>query len=108
MKNLKIIAGLTATLAGAANAGPVSKFEKKEPVNLRSQRPAGDIERCLIDLDGWLAPNVYRQPDRPGQTTLLWSTHEGVSVARVDLEQIDGVTAVRAWGLEKQVRGCAG
>jgi hypothetical protein len=100
------IAIVIAALAIAA--GPVSKFDGRPPeaVFTTSASP-GDIERCLIDLDGWLAPNVYRQPDRPDQSQMLWATPDGVSVARVDLKTVGATTTVTVWRLAKPARNCA-
>lgn len=109
------IAGLAlSTLAGmqaAVAEGPISKFNEKAPVaDYRSGRKMEDIERCLIDMDGWLAPNVYRQPDKPNEVTLLWITgglSAGKAAARVDLLREPGGTHVRSWMPAKQARACA-
>jgi len=91
--------------------GPISKFDEKPPVaEYRSANSLEDIERCLIDMEGWLAPNVYRQPDRPDQVTLLWiagGMYAGKAAARVDLVRDGTGTQVKSWMPAKQARACA-
>jgi hypothetical protein len=98
-------------VAGAAAQGPISKFGEKAPVaEYRSASRLEDIERCLIDMEGWLAPNVYRQPDRPDQVTLLWiagGMYAGKAAARVDLVRDGAGTRVKSWMPAKQARACA-
>lgn len=110
MKARKIVLAATggALLVGA---GPISKFDDRAPVaDYVSPKALPDIERCLIDMAGWLAPNVYRQPDRPNQVTLLWiagGTGAGLAAARIDLTQTADGTKVRSWMPAKQARECA-
>lgn len=90
-----------------ALAGPISRFDSKEAsVSADSQKVAGEVERCLLDIDGAAPPHVYKQDDRPGRTTLIWTTPYNAPNARVDLEAAGTTTKVKAWGLEKQVRAC--
>jgi hypothetical protein len=86
--------------------GPISKFDRKSiDAEMVSARALGDIERCLVDMDGHPAPNVYRQPDRPGSVTLLWVV-DNTAKSRIDLETVAGGTRVRSWLSSKQVTGC--
>jgi|GEM_PF-6686788 len=90
-------------------AGPISKFEAKPPLNtIESRRPMEDVERCLIDMDGLLAPNVYRQPDRPDHVTLIWKSPNGISVGRVDIKRVVLGSVLTSWFPAKQVNACAG
>ena len=96
----------------AISAGPLSKFSERSPVgDYISSRSLEDIERCLIDMDGWLAPNVYRQPDKPNEVKILWISggmSAGLSAARVDLTKTpDGGTRVISWMPAKQAKACA-
>lgn len=104
LATLFLSAGLVLSLGAA---GPASKFDGKHPdVSEASARTLGDIERCLIDADGLLAPIVYRQPDRPNDVRILWSRGNGLTQARADLSSSPRGVLVRAWGVEKQVRAC--
>jgi len=107
---IRIAAGmlLAATSALVTAAGPFSKFNEKPPLQLTSGRVMEDVERCLIDMDGMLAPIVYRQPDRPDAVSLLWKSPNGLSVGRVDLARTANGTLIRSWFPAKQVAGCAG
>lgn len=94
-------------IAGLSD-GPISKYRADQvKADYVSSRAIGDIERCVIDLDGRFAPNVYRQPDRPTEVTFLWNAGSGVTVGRVDLQATASGTRVKAWAFEKQVRACA-
>lgn len=93
--------------------GPISKFDKRPPVvEQASARAMGDIERCLIDLPGIPAPNVYRQLDKPDQVTIVWvSTGQfnGTAMARADLRTVSGGgTNVRLWLKDASARACLG
>ena len=99
-------------LAGAlGGAGPISKFDDKAPeAELSSSKPLGDVERCLIDLSGIPAPNVYRQPDRPDDVTLLWlanGSFNGTAIGRADLHRTPSGTRVRLWLKDKSAQACA-
>jgi hypothetical protein len=94
-------------LPSQVSAGPISKFDGKIPkIDIVSQIPISDIERCLIDLDGHPAPQVYRQPDRPDQVRLLWQVRWD-TVDRADLSSTTGGTSVKIWVGSNQMRSCA-
>ena len=94
-------------IAATADAGPISKFDTKVPTaDYVSDRKLEDIERCLLDLPLPGPPVSYRQPDRPGEVTLLWGAG-GSTVWRVDLHSTKEGTAVRAWLIEQKLRSCA-
>lgn len=98
---------IVAVLAG----GPISQFDHRPPVaDYVTSRALEDVERCLIDLDGWGAPSVYRQPDAPDKVTLIWfkgGTFAGLANARLDLERMTTGTRVRSWMPAKQAKDCA-
>jgi hypothetical protein len=90
-----------------AVAGPVSKFDEKAPkIDVLSTASLHDVERCLIDLDGHPAPQVYRQPDRPDEVRLLWIV-QAKAVDRADLKATPQGTAVKIWTGSNQMRSCA-
>ena len=82
----------------AAATGPISKFT---PDNVKatyvSEATAGDIERCLLDRPGLPIPEVYRQPDRPNRSMIIWKTANGVASTRVDLDSQSKGTMVTSW-----------
>lgn len=79
-------------------AGPISKWEAKAPdLDFNSTSQMFDIERCLIDTEKTSAPYVYRQPDRPDETTIIYTGPYGVAGARIDLRKTQAGTHVRAW-----------
>jgi hypothetical protein len=92
-------------------AGPISKFDSKPALaDYVSAAKMEDIERCLIDMQGWLAPNVYAQPDRPDDVTMLWISGgdaAGKAAARVQLHRVSGGTHVVSWMPAKQALDCA-
>lgn len=95
-------AGLFASAAGASvtpNKAPSSDYASRTAV--------GQIERCLLDLPGWPAPIVYRQPDRPDDVAIVWTADPGRVINRVELHRTGDTTQVRAWMPEKQLRSCA-
>lgn len=102
---------LTMFVAVALSEGPVSKFnDHKVTAEYESHRTMEDVERCLIDLDGPGLPFVYRQPDRPDNTLLLWTTKGPLSApvtGRVDLRRTPGGVVVKSWIPEKWIRQCA-
>ncbi|MBB3910830.1 hypothetical protein [Sphingomonas desiccabilis] len=108
---MKMIAAALLLLSAPALSGPLSKFDEKEPVaDYDTPASIGDVERCLIDMDGWLAPNVYRQPDRPDRVTLVWiagGVGAGKAAARIDLSVTPAGTHVRSWMPAKQALACA-
>lgn len=102
------ILALAALLAGDPT-GQVAKFETRPPDGQYVSNAAiGDVERCLIRTGS--PPQVYRQPDRPDDVTMVW-TSAGVSAgnaaARVDLRKIAAGTLIRSWLSMKLVRACA-
>jgi hypothetical protein len=106
------VAAVMLLLAVPAYAeGPVSKFEdRKLAAAYETPAKLEDVERCLMDMKGWLIPNVYRQPDRPDDVMLIWTsggTIGGVAAARVDLHRQGGGTAIKSWMPAKQVEDCA-
>lgn len=102
------VAALMGGLAIAASAGPLSKFEERAPVaEFQSSAKMEDIERCLIDVDGWLAPRVYRQPDRPDEVSLVWIGPNGMATGKVELKRSSTATLIKTWMPAKQVRSCA-
>lgn len=57
----------------AQAAGPLAKIEAKPAeADYVSKMPLGDVERCLIATADFGLPTVYRQPDRPNASTLVW------------------------------------
>ncbi len=108
MKELLVLVLLTPV---SVAAGPISKFDQKSPVaDYSTARRLEDVERCLIDMDGWLAPNVYSQPDRPDEVTLIWiagGPGAGRAAARIDLHRLPNGTSVKSWMPAKQVAECA-
>jgi hypothetical protein len=97
--------------APALAAGPISKFESKEPTaQYVTAAKMEDVERCLSDLDGWLAPNIYKQDDRPNHVTVLWiagGAGAGLAKARVDLDRAGNGTQIKSWLPSSQVQTCA-
>ncbi len=99
---LALLAGLT------AQDGPISKFSDRAPAyEIETDRKMEDVERCLIDMRGQLAPSVYRQPDRPDAVTLIWTVPNGQTFGRVDLARVSTGTKVVAWLTVKQIATCA-
>lgn len=87
--------------------GPISKFDNRPPKGeFVSSRSVSEIERCLIDMDNQGVAVTYRQPDRPGEVTLIWP--DGASSdTRVDLREEGGKTKVRSWSGASQIAACA-
>ena len=83
-------------IASIAHAdGPISKFDPEVPViDLVTQKPIFEIERCLIDLPGLPAPQVYRQPDKPDQVTLLYLV-ANKTAGRIDLLRTASGTQIK-------------
>lgn len=100
---------LLALLPIQAVAGPISKFDDKKPdIEQLSNVPLFDIERCLTDMDGWPVPFIYRQPDRPEETNMIWlHPSYGTALARAHLKKVDNGVAVRIWNADgKQAQSC--
>lgn len=89
-------------------AGPISKFESRAPSeDYVSSANIHDAERCIIDIDGFTLPRVHKQADRPGQTTIIYTDINGISVARIDLVQTGPDLRVISWGGPKALAKCA-
>lgn len=89
-------------------AGPISKWNDKEPVaDYVSMAALYDVERCIIDYPKMAAPYVYRQPDMPGETTILWTNQHGNTIGRVSLKQEASGVRVLAWAPRKMLVECA-
>jgi hypothetical protein len=105
MKRLLVVAAL---VASPAHAGAISKFESK-PVAFSGtvSKSLEDIERCLIDELGKYGPaNVYRQPDRPDDVTITWTSRGWTTIGRLDLKRDARGTKVTSWMEEKDIRPC--
>ena len=88
-------------------AGPVSKYNDDAPdVDIVSPVPLHDIERCLIDLDGHPAPQIYWQADRPGEVRMMWLV-QNKAHGRADLKSTAEGTHVVIWSASNQMRSCA-
>ncbi len=102
---------LLMTLLGLGDqVGQVAKFDGRRPdAEYATAAKLEDVERCLIRVAS--PPQVYRQPDRPNEVTLVW-TAGGVSASsaagRVDLRRQSGAaTKVVSWLSAKLVEPCA-
>lgn len=95
-----ILLALPAALAASVtpSKAPTAEFETATAME--------DIERCLMDLPGWPAPIVYRQPDRPNDVALVWTVDPGRVTSRVEMRRSEKVTKVRSWIPEKSMRSC--
>jgi len=105
------MAFFAACAASAATGGPISKFDDRAPnAEFHSPRKMEDVERCLLDLDGQLAPQVYRQPDRPDDVLLVWlkaGTLAGITDGKVELHREGEGTKVRSYIRTSQLEACA-
>lgn len=108
MRKAALVLTIAPVLLGA---GPISKFDDRPPDDeYESHRKMEDIERCLIDLNGQLAPQVYRQPDRLDDVLIVWpkaGTLAGIADAKVELRRLAGTTHVRSYLKTKQLFECA-
>ena len=88
-------------------AGPISKFDDKKPdLEMVSSVALFDIERCLIDMDGWPVPFIYRQPDRLGELNILW-VHNMKTIARAHFVTTHEGVAVKIWNaVGNQTKSC--
>lgn len=103
-----LIASLALLLPLAAAAGPISKWDDRQPeFNYVSRANLHDVERCILDANGWPLPMVYRQPDRPDSVTLMYVDGTGLAAGRIDLKVMDNVLHVTAWDAPKAIRTCA-
>ena len=94
-------------IPAASVAGPISKWDDRKPdFDYVSRANLYDVERCVVDVDGWPPPIVYRQPDRPDRITIIYTEHGGTA-GRLDLVVKDGLLQVRGWAAPKAIRTCA-
>jgi hypothetical protein len=104
---LMMIISAVAALAAQEN-GPVSKFDgMKADFAATSAKDIFEVERCLIDLRDQRAPLVYRQPDRPSESTIIWTILDGQAASRITLSKASGGTKITGWRTPKGARGCA-
>lgn len=95
-------------ILAAMMLGPISKWDSKKPDHdYVSDASADAAERCIIDSDGWPAPMVYKQADRPGVTTIIYLHPDGWSLGRIDLVTKDDGLHVKSWVGPKRVPECA-
>lgn len=97
------------SVALAMLLGPISKYDDRPPIlEITSARSLGELQRCLVDMNNWPAPMVYRQDDRPNDITLIYTGPGGQAYGRVDL-RADGLgkVLVRSWLKSDQVAACA-
>jgi len=108
-QSMAMITTMLAIAAPAsAFAGPISKWDTRAPdYRYVSSAKMFDVERCLIDTEGWPASMVYRQPDRPDIVTIIYVEPDGKTRARIDLVKKDDGLHVTAWAGPKAVRECA-
>lgn len=89
--------------------GQVAKFDDRRPIaEYETVARLEDVERCLIRAVS--PPQVYRQPDRPDDVTIVWtgvSISAGNAAGRIDLSRRSGRTLVRSWMPEKMTLSCA-
>ncbi len=90
--------------------GQVAKFDGRKPDAAHDTvAKMEDVERCLIRAVS--PPQVYRQPDKPDEVTIVWiagGLSSGEASGRVDLRRNDnGGTSVRGWFPEKLLMPCA-
>lgn len=100
---------LLALLPLQAVAGPISKFDDKKPdIETVSTVALFDLERCLTDMDGWPVPLIYRQPDRPDETNMIWlHPSYGTALARAHLKKVESGVSVRIWNADgNQSKSC--
>lgn len=87
-----------------ALAGPISKFDKEMPdFEYASNVSLSEVERCLIDTDGYLLPHVFRQPDRPDDSRIVWTSPGGIAGIRVDLSQSAEGLTIRSWKMKRAI-----
>lgn len=91
-----------------AIAGPISKWDDREPdFDYQSRANLHDVERCIIDTDGWPMPMVYRQPDRPDRVTIMYMNDVSQGAGRIDLIAKDGLLHIKGWRAPKAITSCA-
>lgn len=94
-------------LPAAAAAGPISKWDDREPDHRYvSSANIHEVQRCIIDADGWPVPHVFAQADRPDAVMLIYA-EAGGAAGRIDLQaKADGLH-VTVWSGPKAIRTCA-
>lgn len=90
--------------ASPAIAGPISKWDQRAPdATFTSGGAIGDIERCLIDMNGIGGiPHVFGQEDRPGQRMIVWQNDDMDTTARIDLRATQSGTLITIWKANKK------
>ncbi|QXQ06833.1 hypothetical protein KX816_01840 [Sphingosinicellaceae bacterium] len=65
-----------------------------------------DLERCMINVDAPIMPQIYRQPDRAERVLIVWDGSGGGLGGVSAAVQIDGIerSKVTFWGREKILR----
>jgi hypothetical protein len=102
---------LLMTLLGAVEpSGQVAKFDSRKPTaEYIAAAKLEDVERCLIRSGS--PPQVYRQPDRVDDVSLVWTAggvSSGNAAARVDLHRVAAEsTKVTSWLSDSVVGPCA-
>lgn len=105
---------LCALAAGPSSAADVTKLMSGTPVlTVPTDRKMYDVERCIIGVDAPNMPFIYRQPDRPDQTLVVWDGTGGGLGGVAAAARLDGVDHVRLsfWGREKflrRIKPCVG
>lgn len=107
MKHVKLAAvALGLAVSGPAVASDVAGLLKTQPVfSSQTGKNMYALERCMIEVDAPIMPHVYRQPDRPQRTLIVWDGGGGVGGVSAAL-QLDGIenAKVTFWGREKILR----
>ncbi len=95
----------------AQSVGTLERTEAKPAeADYVSRSGLGEIERCLISSPEFGLPTVYRQPDRPNASTLVWlkwGDFAGALRGHVRLEETPAGTHVRSWMPANAVLVCA-
>lgn len=107
MKRHYIVAAIiAAAIAVPALAADVAGLMKTQPVfSTQTNKNMYDLERCMIEVDAPIMPQVYRQPDRPQRTLFVWDGGGGVGGVSA-AAQLDGIenAKITFWGREKILR----
>jgi hypothetical protein len=77
-----------------ANASDIGKARSR-PIDrtYQSTKTIFEVERCFVDADLTGIPSVYRQPDIPGKTTIVYSIGVGVPIL-VELTSVGSGTTI--------------
>lgn len=111
MRRLGVI--LAIGLSTSAVAGPISKFDGKEPkIRYHSSVSMFDAERCIVDLDDIPVPTKIWQADRPDQVTYLWENPVVMRTsARADIRKDGDGSQITLWDFAdravKALQACA-